>query len=315
MKKIPILAVIVPCHNEEDILPLSRKMLTESLRRLIEKNMIRETSFICFVDDGSNDATWALIESYAADGIVKGIKLSANFGHQNALLAGLLTLKNEADCFVTIDADMQDDVSVIEKMLDKYHEGNKIVYGVRDDRSHDSRTKRSTAQFFYRLMACLGVRTIYNHADFRLTDRVVVEALQEYREVNLFLRGLFPMMGFPSAQVPYTRKARTGGKSKYSWRKMCGFAWQGISSFNTSLLRVVTFLGIVMFILAIAIAIWTLITYFSGKSIQGWTSMLLIISIFSGINMISLGLIGEYVGKIYMEVKQRPRFHVEKMTD
>lgn len=312
-KMPPRLAVIIPCYNEEDILAETHDVVVKYLRQLINAGKTDRESFICFVDDGSNDKTWNLIEGFTGDGMVRGIKLSSNFGHQNALLAGLMTMKDSADCFVTMDADLQDDASVIDLMINKYLEGNMIVYGVRDNRSSDSFLKRSSAGIFYRLMNRMGVRTVYNHADFRLADRRVVDCLEGYREVNLFLRGIFPLMGFRSDQVSYIRKSRTGGRSKYPLRKMAGFAWQGITSFNTSLLRIVTVTGILMFILALVTAIWALITYFSGRSIQGWTSILLIISAFSGINMISLGLIGEYVGKIYLEVKQRPRYHIEKM--
>lgn len=314
-KLLPVLAIIVPCYNEEEVLPLFLKKLIEQLDLLAAREKISEKSHVCFVDDGSHDDTWDLIESFSQDTRIKGIKLSNNFGHQNALLAGLFCQKDKADCFITIDADLQDDVAVIEQMLDKYSEGNMIVYGVRDDRETDTFLKRKSAHLFYRILNSLGVKTIYNHADFRLASRQVIENLEHFNEVNLFLRGIFPLLGFNSDIVYYTRRKRTLGVTKYPFGKMVGFAWQGITSFNTSLLRFVTLAGIFMFLVSIFTAVWVLVTYISGKSIQGWTSILLIMTSFSGINMICLGLIGEYVGKIFLEVKQRPRFIIEKVTD
>jgi len=313
-KKAPVLAIIVPCFNEEEVLPLSVRKLTEQLNLLISGEKIDKTSFICLVDDGSSDRTWELIVEFSQEGNVRGIKLSNNFGHQNALLAGLFYCKNKAGCFVTIDADLQDDVTVIEQMIDKYAEGNKIVYGVRENRQTDTFLKRNFALAFYRLMKILGINTVFNHADFRLADRNVIESLEKYNEVNLFLRGIFPLLGFKSDVVYYERTKREFGVTKYPLRKMISFAWQGITSFNTTLLKYVTIAGVLMFGVSILIAIWVMINYFSGKTVQGWASILLIVSAFSGINMICLGLIGEYVGKIYLEVKQRPRYIIEQTT-
>jgi len=315
INKIPVLGIIVPCYNEEDVLPDSMQKLSVQLKLLIDNKKIEKQSFICFIDDGSIDNTWKLIEQFATLNNIKGIKLSNNFGHQNALLAGLLTQKSNADCLVTIDADLQDDPGVIEQMIDKYLTGNMIVYGVRDDRKTDTFLKRNSAYLFYRLMRYSGIKVVYNHADFRLASRQVIESLERFNEVNLFLRGIFPLLGYQSDIVFYTRRNRKQGVTKYPFRKMLSFAWQGITSFNTSLLRYVTITGVFMFGISILIGLWVLVTFFTGKTVQGWTSILLIVSLFSGINMICLGLIGEYIGKIFLEVKHRPRFIVEKTTD
>ena len=314
-KSTPTLAIIVPCYNESAVLPLSVKELMHRLKALVARSRVAANSFICLVDDGSSDNTWTLIKEFAlADPSIKGLKLSSNFGHQNALLAGLFTQVGAADCLLTIDADLQDDVDVIETMVEKYAAGAKIIYGVRKSRQSDSFWKRQSAQFFYRLLRFLKVKTVYNHADFRLADRMVIQGLQRFNEVNLFLRGIFPLMGYRSEVVHYSRAPRQLGETKYPFRKMASFAWQGVTSFNTSLLRLVSWMGIAMFILSLLIAFWVLIAYLSGNTIAGWTSMLLIITLFSGINMICLGLIGEYVGKIFLEVKQRPRFLIEEET-
>ena len=314
-KSTPTLAIIVPCYNESAVLPLSVKELMHRLKALVAGSRVAANSFICLVDDGSSDNTWTLIKEFAlAEPCIKGLKLSSNFGHQNALLAGLFTQVGAADCLLTIDADLQDDVDVIETMVEKYAAGAKIIYGVRKSRQSDSFWKRQSAQFFYRLLRFLKVKTVYNHADFRLADRMVIQGLQRFNEVNLFLRGIFPLMGYRSEVVHYSRAPRQLGETKYPFRKMASFAWQGVTSFNTSLLRLVSWMGIAMFILSLLIAFWVLIAYLSGNTIAGWTSMLLIITLFSGINMICLGLIGEYVGKIFLEVKQRPRFLIEEET-
>jgi glycosyltransferase involved in cell wall biosynthesis len=311
----PILAIIVPCFNEQENIDTTVKELSALLQQLSAKNKIDEKSFICLVDDGSTDNTWLKIEEYSTLANVKGIKLSTNFGHQNALLAGLFSQKDHADCFVTIDADLQDDHWVIEQMTDRYRQGFKIVYGVREDRESDTFFKRVTAQLFYKSMNKLGTKTIYNHADFRLCDKQVLENLEKFNETNLFLRGIFPLMGFKADFVAYKRKRREFGETKYPLRKMLSFAWQGITSFNTSLLRMVTTLGILMFVLSLITTIWALITYINGETIQGWTSLLIIVSAFSGMNMMCLGIIGEYVAKIFFEVKHRPRYIIERDTD
>lgn len=312
---IPVLAIIVPCYNESAVLPFTVKELISITDRLVSAGKVDSRSYICFVDDGSVDKTWEIIKSFSSDmSSVKGIRLSTNFGHQNALLAGLFSEKDSADCLITIDADLQDDISVIEQMIHKHSEGCKIVYGVRQSRESDGFWKRHSAQFFYRLMKSLNVRTVYNHADFRLADSKVIASLHRFNEVNLFLRGIFPLMGYKSDIVRYSRAKRAYGETKYPFRKMAGFAWQGVTSFNTSLLRLVTWVGVSMFFVSVIISLWVLIAFITGNTIHGWTSMLLIISLFSGLNMICLGLIGEYVGKIFLEVKQRPRYLIEELT-
>lgn len=310
---LPLLSIVVPCFNEEEIIEESIQKLLSILTQMSNKQQISANSYICCVDDGSHDTTWQLIQQEALkDGRVRGLKLSTNFGHQNALLAGLFHGKKRADCLLTIDADLQDDVSVIPLMIEKFLEGNQIVYGVRNNRESDFRMKRNTAQLYYKLLKFLKIKTIYNHADFRLASRKVIENLARFDEVNLFLRGIFPLMGFKHEVVHYSRLPRTGGGTKYPFRKMLSFAWEGVTSFNTSLLRLVTYAGAIMFLISVITGVWVLVTYLLGQTIKGWASLLLITTTFLGVNMISLGLIGEYVAKIYLEVKKRPRFIIEE---
>jgi polyisoprenyl-phosphate glycosyltransferase len=309
----PVLCIVVPCFNESETLIDSAQKLTDVLTHLISSNRVSETSYICFVDDGSRDTTWEVIEQICKEKkLVKGLKLSANFGHQNALIAGLFSQKNNADCFVTIDADLQDDIHTIEHMVDKYNQGCNIVYGVRNNRETDTVFKRLTADFFYKLMQGLKVNTINNHADYRLADKKVVETLERFGEANLFLRGIFPLMGFKHEIVYYRRNVRLHGETKYPFRKMLSFAWQGVTSFSTTPLKLVFTLGIITFLVSLVIAFWVLLMLIEGKTVRGWASSLLITTAFSGLNMICLGIIGEYVGKIYKEVKNRPRYIIEK---
>jgi glycosyltransferase involved in cell wall biosynthesis len=268
------------------------------------------------VDDGSKDRTWELIQSYHRDyPHSRGLKLSTNFGHQNALMAGMMSLKEEVDCIVSIDADLQDDITVIEQMVDAHAQGFSVVYGVRKDRSSDTFFKRFTAQFFYKMMIWMKVKTVYNHADFRLLDRRVLLALAQFDEVNLFLRGMFPIIGFRSTEVFYSRKERLAGETKYPLRKMLAFAWNGITSFSTFPLRLIFNLGLLIFFLSIFLTIWAFIPVFTGNAVHGWASTVIPIFVFAGVQMISLGLIGEYVGKIYAEVKKRPRFFIEEKLE
>jgi len=314
---LPILAIIVPCYNEEEMFPTTCPVLVELLNGLVTKGKVHQDSFVCFVNDGSRDRTWELI--YTACNKhptrVKGIKLATNFGHQNALMAGMMTMRDACDCMISIDADLQDDIAVIETMVDKHHEGFKVVYGVRNKRNTDSFFKRFTAQAFYRLMHRMKVKTVYNHADFRLIDKVVVEKLAMFGEVNLFLRGMFPIIGFTSTEVYYDRKERLAGETKYPLGKMLNFAWDGITSFSTYPLRLIFLMGVFIFILSIALTIWAFVPVFSGKAILGWASTVIPIFVFAGLQMISIGLIGEYVGKIYKEVKARPRFIIETIKN
>jgi polyisoprenyl-phosphate glycosyltransferase len=308
------LGIVVPCYNEEEVLPETTRRLTALLDRLIAEERVTRSSRIFFVDDGSSDGTWALIEELARDNPhVAGIKLSRNRGHQNALLAGLFTA--EGDALVSVDADLQDDIGVIAEMMAQFALGIDVVYGVRDDRSSDSLFKRATAQGFYRLMSGLGAESVYNHADFRLMSRRAIEALKEFREVNLFLRGMVPLVGFKSAIVRYTRSDRFAGVSKYPLRKMLGLALDAVTSFSVVPLRFITLIGFIVFALSGIVVAWTLyIRFFTVKAVPGWTSTTLPIYLLGGIQIVCVGIIGEYLGKLYQEVKSRPRYIIEKIV-
>ena len=307
------IGIVLPCYNEEAVLLNSFNLLQEKIYSLIELKLISDKSFLCFVDDGSKDKTWDLIQKIADNNTVRGIKLSTNFGHQNALVAGLLTMKSEADCLISLDVDLQDDIDVLDEMIRLYNKGNLIVSGVRDNRDNDTFFKKITAQFFYKLMIFMKVKTIYNHADFRLVDSRVLNEFERFNEVSLFLRGIFPLLGFQTANVYYTRKNREAGETKYPLRKMLSFAWNGITSFSTAPLKLIFSLGIVMFFMSIFIGFWVVFASINGHVIKGWASSLLLNLLFAGINMISLGVIGEYIGKIYQEVKHRPRYIIDKV--
>ena len=310
------LALVVPCYNEEAVMKISSEALRGVLQDLIEKKKIAEDSFVLFVDDGSKDKTWELIEEeHRLHQNVKGLKLAGNVGHQFALTAGLLTAKDCSDVTVSIDADLQDDVSVIEEMIDKFHAGNDIVYGVRKDRSSDTFFKRFTAQSFYKLMAAMGVKTVYNHADFRLMSKRAVEQFSKYRETNLFLRGMMPLIGYQTDCVYYERKERVAGESKYPLKKMLALAFNGISSFSVKPISLITTLGIIIVMLSFLAAVYALVSYFTGHVTQGWTSLILSIWFLGGVQLVSIGLIGQYIGKIYIEVKQRPRYNIETFLD
>lgn len=309
----PKLAIIVPCYNEEEILHSSHSKLSTLLREMIITKAIDPSSIIIYIDDGSTDNTWEIIEGLAvADKNTGGIKLSRNFGHQYALLAGLESQAGQFDIYITIDADLQDDIRVMEEMIRLYAEGSSIVYGVRSDRSSDSFFKKQTAQGFYRLMDWMGVKTIYNHADYRLIDAKALNELMRFGEANLFLRGIFPLIGMKHAVVEYARTARTAGTTKFPLKRMTSFAWDGITSFSTKPLRIVLYLGLLIFLFSIALAIWAVVVYVNHRTIPGWTSMIIPMAFFGGFQMIFLGIIGEYVGKIYKEVKARPRYIIEK---
>jgi glycosyltransferase involved in cell wall biosynthesis len=315
--EVPVkVAVIVPCYNEQEILNYSAEKLQDYILGLIGKGLLDKESYICFVDDGSRDKTWELIQNLVKNGNhFKGIKLSANFGHQNALIAGMFSEKKNADCLITIDADMQDDIRVIDQMVLNYLAGSKVVYGVRDNRDNDTFFKKFTAQTFYKLMNAMKVKTVYNHADYRLLASEVVEHLERFEEVSLFLRGIIPLIGFQSSSVYYKRDIRIAGESKYPFRKMLNFAWNGITSFSTAPLRVIFYVGVFMFVTSFILGLWVIISLLNGSTIQGWASSLLLNLAFSGINMICLGIIGEYIGKIYQEVKSRPRFIIEERIE
>jgi glycosyltransferase involved in cell wall biosynthesis len=315
MTNKPMLAIIVPCYNEEEVLPETAKRLLEKTQHLANKQIINEKAKIFFVDDGSSDNTWSLIEKYHTENPQNfcGIKLSGNRGHQNALLCGLLTVKDHFDAAVSIDADLQDDIEVIGAMIEKYRAGCEIVYGVRSDRKADSFFKRSTAHGFYRFMRFLGVNVVYNHADFRLMGKNALDALCEYGEVNLFLRGIIPMLGFKTGVEYYTRIERFAGTSKYPLRKMLKFALEGVTSFSVKPIRMITFLGIFLFIVSMAMIAYFFVRYFSGYTISGWASIVCSLWGIGGLILFSIGVVGEYIGKIYLEAKHRPRFHVEKL--
>lgn len=308
------LALVVPCYNEEAVLEISAKELKRVLTDLIDKEKISKDSFVLFVNDGSKDRTWELIEKeYKESDLIYGLKLAGNVGHQFALTAGLLTAKDFCDITVSIDADLQDDTAVIEEMVDKYHDGNDIVYGVRNDRKKDSWFKRTTAQGFYKVMAMMGVKTVYNHADFRLMSKRALEHFSKFEETNLFLRGMVPLIGYQTDCVYYERKERVAGESKYPLSKMLSLAWNGITSFSVKPISLVSGLGFIIMFLSVVAAIYALVSYFYGTVEPGWTSLLLSVWFLGGLQLFAIGLIGQYIGKIYIEVKHRPRYNIEKL--
>lgn len=314
--KAPILAIVVPCYNEEEVFPNSEKQLRELVERMEGEKLIGESSFILYVDDGSRDLTWSLIEEATIlyPGFDRGVKLGHNAGHQNALLAGMEVVKDKSDIIITIDADLQDDIEAIPRMVKDYLKGSEIVYGIRKSRDTDSWFKRSSAGLFYNTMKRLGVESVSNHADFRLMSSRAVKELLRYKETNIFLRGIVPRIGLNHSQVTYDRKAREAGETKYPLRKMLNFAMEGITSFSIKPVRLVFMLGALFVVVALCIFIYTLCRYFSDETIEGWTSLMLSIWFCTGIILICLGIIGEYVGKIFLEVKERPRFVIEKSS-
>lgn len=307
-----ILAVVVPCYNEEEMLPISSKELREKLADLVAKGKISEESFILFVDDGSKDKTWELIEKeHNEHKEVYGLKLAGNVGHQYALTAGLMTAKECSDITISIDADLQDDTNVFEEMIDKYHEGYDIVYGVRNKRKTDTIFKRVTAQGFYKLMNFFGAKTIYNHADFRLMSKRSLDHFSHYEEVNLYIRGIVPLIGYKTDKVFYDRKSRVAGESKYPLKKMIALAVEGITSFSVKPIRYITGLGFLSVFCSLAALIYAFVSFILKSVEPGWTSLIVSIWFLGGVQLISIGLIGEYIGKIYMEVKRRPRYNIE----
>ena len=303
---------VVPCYNEEEVLPETSKRLKEKVKELINKGLASDDSRIVFVNEGSKDNTWAIISAlHEEDPIFQGINLSRNRGHQNALLAGLMTVKSIADMVISLDADLQDDINAIDEMVEKYHSGIDVVYGVRSSRQTDTFFKKATAESFYKLMNGMGANTVYNHADYRLLSRRALEGLSEFGEVNLFLRGLVPMIGYPTDVVYYERAERFAGESKYPLKKMLAFATEGITSLSTQPIKMITGLGFFIFFVSIVVLIYCLIRYFGGKTIAGWTTTVLSVWAIGGLIMISLGIIGEYIGKIYLETKARPRYIIE----
>ncbi len=307
------LGIVVPCYNEEEVLPETNRRLLDLLNHLQQSGLVTADNSLYFVDDGSKDRTWEIIESLAAaDSRVHGIKLSRNRGHQNALLAGLFGA--EGDAVVTVDADLQDDITIIEEMVHRFSEGCEIVYGVRKSRAVDTAFKRSSAGMYYKFLAWMGVDVVYNHADFRLMSRRAVDSLRQYSEVNLFLRGIIPLLGFPTATVYYDRGERFAGVSKYPLRRMLALAIDGITSFSVMPLRFIAALGLLVCLLSIAMIGWVLyLRLFTAAAIPGWASSVLPIYFLGGIQLLSIGILGEYVAKIYLETKRRPRYFIEKV--
>lgn len=311
-----ILYVVVPCYNEQEVLAETSKRLREKFQTLIGSGKIDEKSRIVFVNDGSKDNTWKIIEElHRQDNLFSGINLSRNRGHQNALLAGLMTVKDCADVAISMDADLQDDINAMDEMLDKYYGGCDVVYGVRSKRATDTFFKRFTAESFYKMMNAMGANTVYNHADYRLMSKRALEGLAEFKEVNLFLRGMVPMIGYSSDVVYYERSERFAGESKYPLKKMISFAIEGITSLSTKPIKMITNLGVFIFLFSFVILIYSLIRHFSGDTVAGWTTIIVSVWAIGGLILLSLGIIGEYIGKIYLESKERPRYIIEQFLN
>lgn len=307
------LYIAVPCYNEEEVLSDSAEKLRVKLLSMMDKGLISYDSRVVFIDDGSKDRTWEIIQSlHAQDSIFSGIKLSRNRGHQNALMCGLMTLRDEADAVISIDADLQDDIGVFDEMVEKLEEGCDVVYGVRSKRETDTFFKRVTAEGYYKVLDKMGAKVIFNHADFRLMSRRALRAFSEFHETNLFLRGLVPMIGYKSGIVTYERSERLAGESKYPLKKMLALAWEGITSLSTKPIKLITRLGLFIFLVSIVMLIYTLIRFFAGATDTGWASLMVSIWAIGGLQMMAIGIIGEYIGKIYLESKRRPRFIVEE---
>lgn len=312
MKK---LYLVIPCYNEELVLEETNLRLAALLSNMIENQTISENSRIIYVDDGSIDNTWKLIKSFNVNNsLVQGIKLSRNKGHQNALLAGLFESANEADIVISLDADLQDDIKIVPEMVKEYDQGYEIVYAVRNNRDSDSKFKRASAEFFYKLMKFLGVDLVFNHADYRLLSKRVIQELELYPEKNLFLRGLIPTLGFPSTKVYYRRNRRFAGETKYPLKKMISFALEGITSFSNKPLKIISMIGMALFTISIGIIFYTLFRYFTNQTVTGWAFLNISIWLLSGIQLLALGIVGEYISKIYIESKNRPRYHIQEKT-
>ncbi len=306
------LYIVIPCYNEQEVLRATAQMLKVKMESLIKENKISSQSKVLFVNDGSKDLTWQIIKELNHQDLFTGISLSRNRGHQNALLAGLMTAKDYADMVVSMDADMQDDINAIDKFIEQYYQGFDIVYGVRSSRKTDTFFKKHTALMFYKLMSWLGAQTVYNHADYRLMSKRALEGLSSFKEVNLFLRGLVPMVGYKSSVVEYERKQRYAGQSKYPLNKMMAFAIDGITSLSIKPITLITKMGLIIFLLSLVALIYILIIKFIGKTEVGWASTVVSIWLLGGLQLLAIGVIGEYIGKIYIETKQRPRYIIEE---
>ncbi len=310
------LYIVVPCYNEEEVLPETSKRLKEKVESLVKAERISEKSRILFVNDGSKDRTWEIISSlHAADPVFSGVDLSRNRGHQNALLAGLMTAKDRCDMCISMDADLQDDVDAVDRMVEEYYAGCDIVYGVRSSRKKDTFFKRFTAEGFYRMMDLMGAETVFNHADYRLMSRRALEGLAQFKEVNLFLRGIVPMVGYRTGTVEYERGERFAGESKYPLKKMLAFAMEGITSLSTKPLKMITGLGFFIFLVSVAMLVYSIVRWAMGETIIGWASVICSVWAIGGLILLSLGVIGEYIGKIYLETKGRPRFLIREVLD
>lgn len=315
--KTPVLYIVVPCYNEEEVLTETAKQLKKKLHTLRENKIVAQESKIAFVNDGSRDATWSMIHTLCQEQPqdFAGVNLSNNRGHQNALLAGLMTVKNQCNVAISMDADLQDDINAIDEMLEKHRDGFDIVYGVRSARTTDTWFKRTSAECFYRVMNFLGVRVVFNHADYRLMSRRALEGLSGYKEVNLFLRGIIPMIGYSSTEVFYERSERFAGESKYPLRKMLSFAAEGVTSLSIKPIRLVVGFGAAVLLIGFSLLVHSLVQFFAGNTVPGWTSVLVSLWAIGGALMISIGVVGEYVGKIYLETKDRPRYIIQEYED
>lgn len=308
-----ILYIVIPCYNEEEVLPETAKRLLIKMEQLVQSEKISSKSRIVFVDDGSKDKTWSIISDlHKQNSFFQGILLSRNRGHQNALLAGLMTAKSHCDMTISMDADLQDDVDAIDKMIEKYYDGNEIIYGVRNNRDTDTVFKHYTASIYYKVMRFLGVDMISEHADFRLMSKRALDALEQFQEVNLFLRGVVPMIGYQSDIVYYSRKKRLAGKSKYPLKKMLAFAWEGITSFSVRPIKMITRLGTIVFLVSIVMLIYSVIRHVIGETMIGWTSLVVSIWAIGGLQLLAIGIIGEYIGKVYLETKSRPKYIIQE---
>ena len=316
MRQDNTLYIVVPCYKEEAVLPETARRLREKMHALMAAGQISSRSRVLFVNDGSKDRTWPIIEElHAGDPLFSGVDLSRNRGHQNALLAGLLTAVNQADVIVSMDADLQDDINAVDGMLKAYHEGYDIVYGVRSSRQTDTFFKRFTAESFYKLMQALGVDIVFNHADYRLMSRRAVEGLAQFGEVNLFLRGIVPQIGYKWTTVEYARGERFAGESKYPLKKMLAFAFDGITSFSVKPMRLILHVGAVVFLVSLVMLLYALISKLTGHADSGWTSLMGSIWLIGGIQLLALGVVGEYIGKVYAETKRRPRFIIRQVLN
>ena len=314
MNENPVVYFVIPCYNEEEVLPETVKRLTEKLAQMQKDGLAGEGSRMLLVDDGSKDKTWELISAYHKENpVVEGVKLAHNRGHQNALLCGLMTAKDRCDCAISLDADLQDDTDVLDEFVRKYLDGCDVVYGVRNKRDTDTWFKRTTAEGYYKVLKALGVDIVFNHADYRLMSKRALEGLSEYKEVNLFLRGIVPLIGYRSDYVYYDRHERFAGESKYPLKKMIALALDGITSFSVKPLKLISNLGIIISILSVFGLLYALISYFAGWAVSGWTAIVCSIWLLGGLQMLCLGVVGTYIGKIYSEVKARPRYRVEEL--